>query len=157
MNKRDTHDFHPERIEPDQGRIPERMTSGGFLVRDGNVLMEKRPDDARVYPGVWDTPGGHVESNETPEETLIREMDEELGIKPTQFQLGAVLDDVDPGTGRFYRHFIYIIDAWEGEPASRENRTIQWFSVAEALQLDALNPLMGYALKDFVAKKWVRE
>jgi 8-oxo-dGTP diphosphatase len=149
-------DYHPPEIRPGEGTAPQRSTAGAFLIRKGKVLLEKRPDHARVYPGLWDTPGGHVEEGESPEAALVREMKEELDITPARFFLGMVQDDIDPASGRFYRHFVYVILEWEGEVKSREGRTIQWFSMNEAAALDALNPLIQYALSDFRIKGWVK-
>ncbi len=149
--------FQPEEIRPNDGRIPERSTAGAFLVRKGMLLLERRPDDARVYPGFWDTPGGHVKARETPEEALQRELLEELGIVPEGFILGMVQDDREPVTGKFYRHFVYVVHSWRGTLDSREGRTIQWFSFEEALNLTDLNPLIGFALESFMARGWMEE
>jgi 8-oxo-dGTP diphosphatase len=156
MTTPDSFDYHPAEIRPEEGCMPVRYTAGAFLIQDGRVLLEKRPEDARVYPGLWDTPGGHVEVGELPETALLREMKEELGIEAERFILGMVQDDHDPRTGTFYRHFIYIVRKWAGEAASREGRRIQWFPIAEALDLESLNPLIGFALEDFSSRGWMR-
>jgi 8-oxo-dGTP diphosphatase len=157
MVKNPSYRFFPEELSPQEGRLPERTTAGAFLIQEEQILLEKRPDDARVYPGRWDTPGGHVEKNETPEEALIREMMEELAILPKRFVLAAVQDDVDPGTRIFYRHYVYIVRTWDGKPRSKENRRIQWFDIPSALALPALNPLVGWALEDILTKGWLTE
>jgi len=148
--------FHPAKLDPKKGNLPERSTAGAFLVKGGEVLLEKRPDCAKAYSGYWDTPGGHLEPGEAPEAALIREMKEELDIIPGAFFLATVQDDLDPGTGMFYRHYVYIVHSWSGDPISRENRTINWFSFTDALDLDNLNPLIGFALKDFMEKGWIK-
>jgi 8-oxo-dGTP diphosphatase len=145
-------DYRPTEIVPGEGRLPTRFTAGAFLVRAGKVLLEQRPGDAKVYPGLWDTPGGHVEEGETPEAALARELEEELGITPTRFVLAAVQDDLE---GDFYRHFVYIVKAWEGEPASREGRIIEWYTHDEAMELERLNPLIRSAWRDFRNKGWL--
>src|SRR6185295_20197815 len=88
--------YEPAPLEPARARLPQRSTAAGCLVRDGAVLLERRPDDAKVTPGVWDIPGGHVEPGETPEQTLVRELREELGIEAEVFRLGIVQDEQSP-------------------------------------------------------------
>ncbi|MHC4941887.1 MAG: NUDIX domain-containing protein [Planctomycetota bacterium] len=156
MSDSNKHRYDPPELRPEEGRLPERSTVGAFLIRKGMLLLERRPEDARVYPGLWDTPGGHVEQGEIPEAALIRELREELGIEARRFFLGLVQDDLDQASGRFYRHYVYVLTAWNGEPASKEERTIQWFPHDEALVLPELNPLIGYALKEFLDKGWLK-
>jgi len=149
--------WRPADIIPGRGDRPERFTAGGFLPRGGAILLERRPPDSRVYPNVWDTPGGHVEPGETPEAALERELREELGVAPVRFRLGMVQDDREPLSRRFYRHFVYVVAEWEGEPRSREDREIRWFEPGEALALPDLNPLAGCALQEFLAKGWLED
>jgi 8-oxo-dGTP diphosphatase len=46
---------------------------------DGRVLIARRPE-GKTMAGLWEFPGGKVEPGETPEETIIRELEEELGL-----------------------------------------------------------------------------
>ena len=49
----------------------------------GDIFLQKRSDSKDLYPGLWDTAvGGHVGAGEIPEEAVLREAEEELGIKP---------------------------------------------------------------------------
>lgn len=130
-----------EQLPATQGRPPDREVVGALLVRDRAVLLEFRPATAKVYPNVWDSPGGHIEPGETSEETLIRELDEELGIVPTRFQRIAVLDDVEPSTGTRYRHHVYVVTEFTGEPAHREGQQIQWLPLAQLRDRADVMPL----------------
>jgi len=49
---------------------------------DGRIFLAKRAACHHSYPGVWDLPGGHCEPGESQEQTLTRELQEELGITP---------------------------------------------------------------------------
>ena len=68
-----------------------RICAGGLLVRGGEILLARRSEDRRFYPGVWDIIGGHSEGDETPADTLVRELEEEAGIKASRFEQIAVL------------------------------------------------------------------
>ncbi len=148
-----TSDYAPAALAGDRG--PTHFTSSGLLIRDGAVLLERRPADATVYPGVWDSPGGHRESGESPEQTLVRELYEELGIEVRDFRLVACQDDREPGRGRLYRHHVYLVDDFCGEPASREGRTLRWFSRVELhAEGNAINPLIRWALEQIERYGW---
>src|SRR6202012_4940128 len=57
-----------------------RFVVAGLLVRDGMVLIcQRRPDQPMALQ--WEFPGGKIESGESPEQALARELDEELGIQ----------------------------------------------------------------------------
>lgn len=58
------------------------VTAVAVIVRkDGRILLLKRSDNEKVYPGHYTFPGGKVEDNDTIEETLINEVSEECGLK----------------------------------------------------------------------------
>jgi 8-oxo-dGTP diphosphatase len=59
-----------------------RFVSVGLIVRDGEVLIgQRRPDQPMAL--LWEFPGGKIEPGETPEQALVRELDEELSIHAT--------------------------------------------------------------------------
>ena len=89
MNQAGPFSYEPPRLSIETGDLPERVTASVFLVQDGKLLLEKRPERPGIpSAGRWDTPGGHVDAGETPETTLVRELDEELGIRVHSFKLG---------------------------------------------------------------------
>lgn len=154
--------YFPAPLDP--ARRPERSTAAGCLVRDGRVLLERRPDDARVTPGVWDIPGGHVEPGETPEQTLVRELREELGIEVEQFRLGMVHDEDMTHVPARYRHFVYLVDRWGGDVSSREGRLLRWLRLDDLRVAEgsgavddgrALNPGAVFALRSFLQLGWL--
>ena len=97
---------------------------------DGRVLIAQRPDD-KPMAGLWEFPGGKIEHNERPEETLIRELKEELGIDV----LEACLAPLTFASHR-YEDFallmpLYICRRWNGTPAPREHRELKWVKPVE--------------------------
>ncbi len=73
-----------------------------IMTPSGNVLVQKRPDDAIQHPGMVDVGvGGFVDKGETPEQTIIREIKEETGFTITQDQLLFL------GTSKYNHHWYY--------------------------------------------------
>lgn len=62
------------------------------IEKDGKYLFTKRIDEFPAYHDKWQLPGGGMEFAETPEETLRREMREELGVEITSIQLIPFID-----------------------------------------------------------------
>ena len=65
----------------------------GILFKNGKILLGKRAKHRTSYPNVWDMIGGHCENTETLTQTLIRELQEEIGVTPIQFEHISTLFD----------------------------------------------------------------
>lgn len=64
-----------------------------FFNHNKEVLLFLRDDIPEIpYPNMWDLPGGHVESDETPEECIVREMNEEINYHLENFSLFKIYD-----------------------------------------------------------------
>ncbi|MGB3503688.1 MAG: (deoxy)nucleoside triphosphate pyrophosphohydrolase [Mesorhizobium sp.] len=63
-----------------EGRKILLVAACALVDADGRVLLSERPEGKQLA-GLWEFPGGKVEAGETPEETLVRELQEELGIE----------------------------------------------------------------------------
>lgn len=97
-------------IEPSQsGGAPlkPRHTGRGIVLRDGKILLMERWRPGMHY---FSIPGGGIEAGETPEETAIREIDEETTIKVATDRLVLIMRDGD------IEHKIYLCTYIEGEP-----------------------------------------
>lgn len=119
---------HPERFEG-HCLAPARAVAD-LVLRDGaEVLLERRPAAARAYADVWDTPGGKLEPGESPADAAAREADEELGLR-APLRAVATFDDLDPTSGRVYRHHVFAADVARGEVTAREGQRLGWFGAA---------------------------
>ncbi|KQP55200.1 (deoxy)nucleoside triphosphate pyrophosphohydrolase [Methylobacterium sp. Leaf108] len=92
---------------------------------DGRVLLAQRPPGKQLA-GLWEFPGGKVEANERPEDTLIRELSEELGITVAEPCL-APLTFASHAYPDFHLLMpLYVCRRWEGTPAPLEGQALAW-------------------------------
>ncbi|AJD42987.1 8-oxo-dGTP diphosphatase MutT [Rhizobium mongolense] len=92
---------------------------------DGRILLAQRPE-GKSLAGLWEFPGGKVEPGETPEETLVRELEEELGVK-TKVACLAPLTFASHSYDTFHLLMpLYVCRRYEGIPQGREGQALKW-------------------------------
>ncbi|OOY14029.1 NTP pyrophosphohydrolase [Thioclava marina] len=92
---------------------------------DGRVLLAQRPE-GKSMAGLWEFPGGKVEPGETPEAALIRELDEELGIRTHESCL-APLTFASHAYDDFHLLMpLFACRKWEGTLVPQEGQTLTW-------------------------------
>ncbi len=92
---------------------------------DGRVLLTQRPP-GKTLAGLWEFPGGKVEPDERPEEALIRELDEELGIV-TQAPCLAPLTFASHAYESFHLLMpLFVCRRFSGIATGREGQAIKW-------------------------------
>ena len=92
---------------------------------DGRVLLAQRPE-GKSMAGLWEFPGGKVEAGEAPETTLIRELDEELGIDVTASCL-APFTFASHAYDDFHLLMpLYVCRRWTGTPRPLEHTDLKW-------------------------------
>src|SRR5579859_192864 len=103
------------------------VVAAALIDADGRVLLAQRPP-GKAMAGQWEFPGGKIDAHETPEQALIRELKEELGIDVTESCLAPIAF-----ASHDYDHFhllmpLYAIRQWRGRPEAREGQTLAWAS-----------------------------
>jgi 8-oxo-dGTP diphosphatase len=92
---------------------------------DGRVLIAQRPE-GKSMAGLWEFPGGKVDPGERPEDALIRELKEELGIVVKEACLAPLTF-----ASHTYEDFhllmpLYVCRRWEGTVTPHEGQTLTW-------------------------------
>jgi len=119
-----------------------RIGVGGVLLRGNQILLGKRSADRTLYPGVWDIVGGHWIKGETHEQTLIRELGEELGVLPLEYRLLAVVADPRPDLNGEGYYYVYLVTKWNGTPRNLrkdEHSELAWVKLDEVEKLDLVS------------------
>ena len=101
------------------------VTACALVDSDGRVLLTQRPD-GKALAGLWEFPGGKVDPGETPEECLIRELHEELGITVKPACLAPLTF-----ASHTYETFhllmpLFICRRYEGIPRPMEGQGLKW-------------------------------
>jgi 8-oxo-dGTP diphosphatase len=105
--------------------VDRQVVVGAAIVRDGRLLAARRTAPASAA-GRWEFPGGKVEPGERPEETLIRELAEELGIAVKEACL-APLTFASHAYDAFHLLMpLYVCRRWDGFVAPREGQALKW-------------------------------
>ena len=92
---------------------------------DGRVLITQRPE-GKSMAGLWEFPGGKVEPGERPEEALIRELHEELGVT-TQAPCLAPLTFASHAYDNFHLLMpLFVCRRFTGAVTGREGQAVKW-------------------------------
>lgn len=101
------------------------VSAVALIDTDGRVLLAQRPE-GKSMAGLWEFPGGKVETGETPEAALIRELHEELGIDTWESCLAPLTF-----ASHSYEDFhllmpLFACRKWDGIPHPKEGQTLTW-------------------------------
>lgn len=92
---------------------------------DKRVLIARRPQ-GKPLAGLWEFPGGKIEEGETPEDTVIRELQEELSVKVTKPCLAPLTFSSHDYLEFHILLSLFVCRRWEGTPTPREVQEIKW-------------------------------
>jgi 8-oxo-dGTP diphosphatase len=118
-------------------KIKDDMTSvvvAGALVHDGLLLLAQRTSPPELA-GMWELPGGKVEPGELPEEALVRELREELGIETS---VGVRLAGDAPLNGGLVLQ-AYRVELVAGTPVPLDHSDLQWVDARRLTAMDLVN------------------
>jgi 8-oxo-dGTP diphosphatase len=120
--------------------VQRQVVVGAAIVRAGRVLAARRTAPASAA-GRWEFPGGKVEPGETDASSLVREVEEELGVR---VRVERWLQGEEP-IGERYRLRVALATLVEGEPAPAEHDQVRWLAADElddVAWLDADRPFL---------------
>ena len=103
------------------------VVAAALIDKDGRVLLAQRPPN-KSMAGLWEFPGGKVEDGESPEDALIRELNEELGID-TWGSCLAPLSFASHSYDDFHLLMpLFACRKWIGTPMAMEGQVLKWVS-----------------------------
>ena len=118
---------------------------------DGRVLIAQRPEGKQLA-GLWEFPGGKVEPGERPEQALIRELNEELGIDVNEACLAPFVFASHAYDSFHLLMPLYLCRRWNGVVVAREHSALAWVKpnkLSDYPMPPADEPLVAY-LRDFL-------
>ena len=99
---------------------------------DRRVLLQQRAP-GRHMAGLWEFPGGKVDSGERPEAALVRELEEELGIAVAEERLEAAAFASAPLGERHLILLLYLCRDWQGDPQPLDASELKWLRPNEMI------------------------
>ncbi len=132
------------------------VVAGALIDSDGRILISERPAGKNLA-GFWEFPGGKIESGETAEDALVRELNEELGILVDKSAMEPV-SSVSFDYPDFHLQMpLFACLRWQGVPAGREGQKTAWADVADIAKSYPLPPADKELIEDlrfFIEKKF---
>jgi len=114
------------------------FVSSCILVKKKKILTTKRPTD-KSFPNYWEFPGGKLERGESFYDAIIRELQEELGIKVKSKDL-AIVDNVSHSykLNSIVIMAVFYIRNWTGIVKAKEGQQIQWLTESDLYKVKFL-------------------
>ena len=106
------------------------VVAAALLDGDGRILLQQRAP-GRAMAGLWEFPGGKVETGERPEAALARELEEELGIRIAIEDFVPACFASAPVADCHMTLLLYLCRRWRGEPAALDASALAWLRPAE--------------------------
>ncbi|ATF95283.1 8-oxo-dGTP diphosphatase MutT [Cedecea neteri] len=107
-----------------------QIAAGIIRNQQGEIFITQRAADAHMA-NKWEFPGGKIEAGESPEQAVIRELQEETGIVVQSTSLFETLEYQFPD--RQISLWFYLVEQWEGEPWGKEGQPGRWIAQGELI------------------------
>ena len=122
------------------------------LINDNNEVLISLRQNRREYDGYWEYPGGKVESSETLEIGLIREIKEEIDLEISKNCIAPLTFAVDQQEVSQKILFLYICRKWEGSITSLLGQRLEWVKPNDLGQyrMPDSNRFLNSILRDWV-------
>ncbi|HBS33527.1 MAG TPA: 8-oxo-dGTP diphosphatase MutT [Parvularcula sp.] len=101
------------------------VAAAALIDADGRVLLARRPQ-GKAMAGLWEFPGGKLDEGETPEEALVRELREELGIEAEAQCMAPVAFASCPAAGQHLLMPLFALRKWKGLARPLEHEALAW-------------------------------
>jgi len=106
------------------------LAASGIILSDKKILLIKRSNYTKIFPGYWACPGGRAEPGETAEQNVIREVKEEVNLDFTPTEILT--------TATWQNRFLYrFLGTWSGTIKIQEEEVTDfgWFNYSDAKEL----------------------
>ncbi len=122
------------------------------LINEKNEVLISLRKNKEEYNGYWEYPGGKIESGETLEQGLVREIREELNIAITKTCIAPLTFAVDEEEMNETILFLYVCRKWDGSITSLLNQKIEWVKPIDLVQyqMPRSNLFLNSILRDFI-------
>ncbi len=122
------------------------------LINDKSEVLISLRKNKEEYSGYWEYPGGKIESGETLEQGLVREIREELNIAIAKSCIAPLTFAVDEEEMNETILFLYVCRKWDGSIISLLNQKIEWVKPIDLVQyqMPRSNLFLNSILRDFI-------
>lgn len=113
-----------------------RTTVAGIIIKESKVLLEKRSKKMVVGAGKWCLPGGYIDSGETAEHAIKREIKEEVGLNSIKTKFLFYQDDIFPSFRLYNVALVFSVKTTGKIRTGWEVADTKWFSKQELQKID---------------------
>lgn len=126
---------------------PVRKAVRCYLIKNDKIVVTKY-NEPNKKAGYYEIPGGKIEAGELPEQTAIREMQEETGIivKKLKNKGNLIIEYPD----RKFEFVVFLANTYQGEPKQFEDNTSEWLDINELLKKEKILASIQLLKKEYI-------